>query len=46
MNPINDNVNNTTVFIRNIEIKLLLTFYFLNYFWPSNYCKSNKQIIN
>ena len=26
MNPINDSVNNTTVFIRNIEIKLLLTF--------------------
>ena len=26
MKPINDKVNNTTVFIRNIETKLLLTF--------------------
>jgi hypothetical protein len=26
MKPINDKVNSTTVFIRNIEIKLLLTF--------------------
>lgn len=32
MNPINDNVNNTTVFIRNIDIKLLLTFLFSKLF--------------